>query len=111
MTRVRETASAVAPNTAKAMADHWNDRADRFQKSPSHPRLREVWDSVFTEALGPGGVAIDLGCGPGACALAMAELGFQVLAADSSTFFEQLDMRADPDVPRDLFGMLERAAK
>lgn len=27
-----------------------------------------------------------------------------------TTFFEQLDMLADPDDPRDLFGMLERAA-
>lgn len=77
--------NAVAPNTAKAMADHWSARADRFQESPSHRTLREAWQTIFAAALGQGtGPAVDLGCGTGACALALAELGYQVTAVDGS---------------------------
>lgn len=77
--------SAVAPNTARAMAEHWNGRADKFQRSPSHLRLRTVWSDVFAAAIGVGdGRAIDLGCGTGACALSLAELGYRVTAVDGS---------------------------
>lgn len=77
--------SGVAPNTARAMAAHWDGRADRFQQSPSHRRLQKAWADVFAAAIGQGcGNAVDLGCGTGACALELASLGYRVTAVDGS---------------------------
>ncbi len=77
--------TGIAPVTAKAMAQHWDARADSFQRAPSHLRLHGAWARVFASAIGKGtGRAIDLGCGTGACALALAELGYDVTAFDGS---------------------------
>src|SRR5690606_35905708 len=63
----------------------WDARADQFQTAPSHLRLKDEWARVFAEAVGCGeGHAIDLGCGTGACALTLAELGYKVTAVDGS---------------------------
>lgn len=75
----------ISPNTATAMAEHWNGRADRFQQSPSHIRMQGAWGKVFAAAIGSGsGRAVDLGCGTGACALELASLGYHVTAVDGS---------------------------
>ncbi|TAZ47112.1 class I SAM-dependent methyltransferase (plasmid) [Rhizobium leguminosarum] len=78
--------STVAPQTAEAMAAHWNDRAWRFNRHPSHLREADEWTAVFAASLG--GQArdvIDLGSGTGACALLCAELGHRVTALDGSS--------------------------
>lgn len=75
----------AAPNTAKAMSEHWNGRAHRFNGAASHKRNHDEWKSVFSAALGEDArTAIDLGCGTGACALMLAELGHHVTAVDGS---------------------------
>ena len=38
-------------------------------------------------------------------------LKFLLKKINNTSFFEKLDMLADPDDPRDLFGMLHRAKK
>ncbi len=78
--------SKVAPNTAAIMAKHWDERVDEFEQAASHRRLRDEWFKLFVQAIGPGtGNAIDLGCGTGACALVLAELGYNVTAVDGSS--------------------------
>ncbi len=75
----------AAPNTARAMSDHWNGRAHRFNGAASHVRHHDEWRSVFSAALGQEAQdALDLGCGTGACALLLAELGHRVIAVDGS---------------------------
>jgi len=75
----------AAPNTANAMAEHWNGRAHRFNGAASHIRRGEDWKRVLSRALGGGARdAVDLGCGTGACALLLSELGHRVTAVDGS---------------------------
>ena len=75
----------AAPNTAKAMSEHWNVRAHRFNGAASHVRLHEEWKQVFSAALGNDvKEAVDLGCGTGACAVLLAECGHQVTGVDGS---------------------------
>ncbi len=75
----------AAPQTAKAMSDHWTARAHRFDGAASHVRHREEWQRVFSAALGSEARdVVDLGCGTGACALLLAELGHRVTAVDGS---------------------------
>lgn len=76
---------SVAPNTARAMADHWSERAHHFDAAASHIRHPQEWMRVLQAALGtaPRDV-IDLGAGTGACALIAAELGHRVTAVDGS---------------------------
>lgn len=75
----------AAPNTAKAMSEHWNGRAHRFNGAASHKRHHDDWKGVFFAALGgKTRDAVDLGCGTGACALLLAELGHRVTAVDGS---------------------------
>jgi ubiquinone/menaquinone biosynthesis C-methylase UbiE len=76
---------SVAPTTAAAMAAHWNGKAHRFEGAASHNRHREAWRNVLREAVGDTPLrVIDLGCGTGACAVLLAELGHEVTAADGS---------------------------
>ncbi len=75
----------AAPHTAKAMSDHWTARANRFDGAASHVRHRDEWKRVFAAALGEELRDVtDLGCGTGACALLLAELGHRVTAVDGS---------------------------
>lgn len=75
----------AAPNTANAMSEHWNKRADRFNGAASHIRHHDEWKRIFLSALGDAPSLItDLGCGTGACALVLAELGHSVTAVDGS---------------------------
>lgn len=75
----------AAPDTAKAMSDHWNGRAHRFNAAASHKRHHDDWKGLFSAALGEDARnAVDLGCGTGACALLLAELGHRVTAVDGS---------------------------
>lgn len=75
----------AAPFTAKAMADHWTGRAHRFNPAASHVRHKRDWQAVFTGALGNAPLdVVDLGCGTGACALLLADLGHRVRAVDGS---------------------------
>lgn len=75
----------VAPQTAAAMAAHWDGRAHRFEGAASHNRHRTAWREVLRAAIGTGpGRAVDLGCGTGACAVLLAGLGYEVTAVDGS---------------------------
>jgi ubiquinone/menaquinone biosynthesis C-methylase UbiE len=75
----------AAPTTASAMAEHWNGRAHRFNPAASHLRHRDQWRGVLAAALGTEPKdAIDLGCGTGACAILLAELGHRVRGVDGS---------------------------
>jgi ubiquinone/menaquinone biosynthesis C-methylase UbiE len=75
----------AAPTTAQAMSRHWNERADRFNGAASHVRHHDAWRHVFSTALGNRPLQVtDLGCGTGACALLLAELGHVVTAVDGS---------------------------
>jgi len=75
----------AAPNTAVAMANHWDTRAWRFDPAASHIRHAAAWRKVFNTALGdvPKDLT-DLGCGTGACSLLTAELGHRVTGIDGS---------------------------
>lgn len=75
----------AAPNTARKMAQHWTNRAFRFDAAASHVRNHNEWRDVLSTALGnePRDL-VDLGCGTGACALLAAELGHRVTAVDGS---------------------------
>ena len=75
----------VAYETADAMAAHWSARAHRFDGAASHNHHRDAWRHVFSEAVGdqPGDV-VDLGCGTGACAILLAEMGHRVTAVDGA---------------------------
>lgn len=76
---------SIAPTTASAMAAHWTARAHRFDAAASHNRHRDAWLRVFHTALPSGpSVAVDLGCGTGACAILLASLGHSVTAVDGS---------------------------
>jgi ubiquinone/menaquinone biosynthesis C-methylase UbiE len=75
----------IAPTTALRMAEHWTERAERFNGAASHIRHADQWRDLFRAALGeiPCDV-LDLGTGTGACALALADLGHRVTAVDGS---------------------------
>jgi len=112
--------TGAAPNTAIAMAEHWDQRADRFDGAASHLRHRPAWRNLFRQALGPGpGMAVDLGCGTGACAILLAELGYRVVGVDGSAGMLEYARRAALDgghhiefvnVGMDRFGLADRAA-
>ncbi|GHD05399.1 class I SAM-dependent methyltransferase [Tianweitania populi] len=76
----------VAPQTAKAMSDHWTARAHRFDGAASHLKHFDGWLNLFGQALGeePRDV-VDLGTGTGACALLCATLGHRVTAVDGAS--------------------------
>ncbi len=75
----------VAPKTARAMSEHWNGRAHRFNGAASHIRHHDEWDTVLGAALGPKTRdAVDLGCGTGACTLLLAACGHRVTGVDGS---------------------------
>lgn len=75
----------AAPTTSEAMAQHWTERASRFDPAASHIRHAEAWAAVFGAALPPGpGDAVDLGTGTGACMLLLGALGYRVTAVDGS---------------------------
>lgn len=96
-----DTTMKAAPLTARVMADHWNGRAERFNPAASHVRHREAWRTVFENALGSAPRdAVDLGCGTGACALLLAELGHRVRAVDGSD--RMLDFARQEALARDL---------
>jgi ubiquinone/menaquinone biosynthesis C-methylase UbiE len=82
----RRKTMKAAPTTAGAMAEHWNGRAHRFNPAASHFRHRNQWRGVLAAALGTEPKdAVDLGCGTGACALLLAELGHRVRGVDGSS--------------------------
>ena len=75
----------AAPHTAAAMSAHWSARADRFDGAASHNSHREGWRFVLSQAIGAQPrTIIDLGCGTGACAVLLAELGHRVTGVDGS---------------------------
>lgn len=76
----------AAPRTAAAMAAHWTARADRFDGAASHMSHRNGWRLVLAAAIGDDSKnIIDLGCGTGACAVLLAELGHRVTGVDGSS--------------------------
>jgi ubiquinone/menaquinone biosynthesis C-methylase UbiE len=82
----RRKTMKAAPTTANAMAEHWNGRAHRFNPAASHLRHRDQWRGVLAAALGTESKdAVDLGCGTGACAILLAELGHRVRGVDGSS--------------------------
>ncbi len=77
---------AVAPRTARAMAEHWTARADRFDGAASHLKAFDLWLELFRRILPSEPVdVLDLGTGTGACALLCASLGHHVTAVDGSS--------------------------
>lgn len=77
---------SVAPQTAAAMARHWDGRAHRFESAASHNRDREAWREVLAAAVGQGAQrVVDLGCGTGACAVLLAGMGHHVTGVDGSS--------------------------
>lgn len=78
-------AMSIAPETAAAMAAHWDRRAQRFDATASHNRYRDAWRTVLAAAIGPAPRrVVDLGCGTGGCAVLLAGLGHRVTGVDGS---------------------------
>ncbi|MBS9719587.1 class I SAM-dependent methyltransferase [Tianweitania sp. BSSL-BM11] len=76
----------VAPQTAKAMSEHWTARAHRFDGAASHLKQFDTWLNLFRQALGEKKLdVVDLGTGTGACALLCATLGHRVTAVDGAS--------------------------
>lgn len=79
------------------------------QLSPDHP-VTELWQVITGEALGrTSDRQITLFDSVGFAIEDFSALRYVHELAERTGLYEQLDMVADPDDPRDLFGMLQRA--
>ena len=75
--------------TDKQTIDFYNSQVEAYidliEKQPQDPTL-----PAFIEKVAPGGLVLDLGCGPGHCAAAMCEQNLRVDAVDASAEMVQL---------------------
>lgn len=73
-----------APGAPGAAFDNVAESYDGFESLPAVPRLRRLTRGLFLEAFPPGASLLELNCGTGSDALAMAAAGRRVLATDAS---------------------------
>lgn len=72
------------PGAPGAAFDTVAESYDGFESLPAAPRLRRITRGLFLEAFPAGASLLELGCGTGSDALAMAAAGRRVLATDAS---------------------------
>jgi len=67
----------------KIMA-YWDSRGEKYDQSPGHVMLPEVWKSVLSDVFKDRMRILDVGCGTGFMSMILSELGHDVVGLDIS---------------------------
>ena len=73
---------------AETAVGYFSDNVEQFHAlygaSPGFQERFEIWSRLLRQYSRPGGVAIDMGCGPGVFSFLLADLGLKVVGIDGA---------------------------
>ena len=73
---------------AESAVGYFTDNVEQFHAlygtSPGFQERFEIWSRLLRQYSRPGGVAIDMGCGPGVFSFLLADLGLEVVGIDGA---------------------------
>lgn len=75
---------AVAENAVGYFSDNVEQFRALYATSPGFHERVEIWGGLLRRYSRPGGVAIDMGCGPGVFSFFLADLGLNVVGVDGA---------------------------
>jgi 2-polyprenyl-3-methyl-5-hydroxy-6-metoxy-1,4-benzoquinol methylase len=91
---------AVAESAVAYFSDNVEQFRALYATSPGFQERIEIWSRLLRRYARSGGVAIDMGCGPGVFSFLLADLGLNVVGIDGA-----LDMVQDCEAQREKRGL------